>query len=62
MIGQVSSTQTMQIPEQSFEKFKELMRKHVGNEEFKKMTDQELHESAQKLLRLVEIVEKPTSA
>lgn len=49
----------MRIPEESFAEFKELMRKHVGDEEYAKMTNQELYESAQKLLRLFEIVYKP---
>jgi hypothetical protein len=37
------------------------MRKKVDDSEYSKMTEQELYESAQKLLRLVEIVEKPES-
>ena len=49
----------MRIPEESFAEFKELMRKHVGDEEYAKMTNQELYESAQNLLRLFEIVYKP---
>lgn len=52
----------MRIPEDSFAEFKELMRKHVGDEEYAKMTDQELYESAQKLLRLVQIVESEANS
>ncbi len=48
----------MKIPEKSFEEFKSLMLKHLGQEEFSKLSDQELYDRAQKLLRLVEIVEK----
>jgi hypothetical protein len=51
----------MEIPQKSFTEFKELMRRKVGDSEYSKMTEQELYESAQKLLRLVEIVEKPES-
>lgn len=49
----------MRIPEERFAVFKELMRKHIGDEEYAKMSDQELYESAQKLLRLIEIVYRP---
>lgn len=49
----------MQIPDHHFEEFKRLMRKHFGDEEVDKMTEQELFEQAMKLLRLVEIVDGP---
>ena len=41
---------------------KEVMRKHVGDEKYTKITDQKLYESAQKLLRLVQIVESEANA
>jgi len=48
----------MQIPEKDFIKFKELYKEEFGEEEYNKMTDQQLLESATKLLTLVEAVYK----
>ena len=49
----------MQIPEHHFEEFKRLMRKHFGDERVDQMTEGELYEKAIKLIRFVEIVERP---
>lgn len=49
----------MQLPEQHFEEFKRLMRKHYGDERVDSMTDEELYEQASRLMRFVEIVVKP---
>ena len=49
----------MQISEKYFLKFKELTRKKVGEEEYNKMTEQELLDSATALITLVEAVYKP---
>ncbi len=53
--------QQMKIPQHHFEEFKTLMRKHFGNERVDQMTEQELYEQAIKLIRFVEIVNKPES-
>lgn len=49
----------MQISEKHFLEFKELMREKVGDEAYSKMTEQELLESAIKLITLVRAVYKP---
>jgi len=49
----------MQIPEKYFLQFKELMRKKVGEDEYKKMTEQQLLESAIALVTLIRAVYKP---
>ena len=46
----------MYISEEHFAKFKVLMKEQVGEEKYNKMTEQQLLESATKLLKLVEIV------
>ena len=43
----------IQISEKHFHKFKELMRKEVGDEKYNKMTEQELFSSATALVTLV---------
>jgi hypothetical protein len=48
----------IQISEKYFLKFKELMRKKVGDEEYNKMTEQELFDSATKLVTLMNAVVK----
>jgi hypothetical protein len=42
-----------------FVEFKKLMRKHFGEEHVDQMTEGELYEKAIKLIRFVEIVERP---
>lgn len=49
----------MQISEKYFLQFKELMRKKVGEEEYNKMTEQELLNSAIALITLIKAVYKP---
>jgi hypothetical protein len=49
----------MQISEKDFLKFKELYKKEFGEEAYNKMTEQQLLESATKLLTLVKIVYQP---
>ncbi|MCC7004974.1 hypothetical protein IT397_03600 [Candidatus Nomurabacteria bacterium] len=49
----------MQISDKHFLKFKELVREKVGEEAYSKMTEQELLESAIKLVNLVRIVYQP---
>jgi|GEM_PF-815461 len=49
----------MQISDKHFLEFKELMREKVGDEAYSKMTEQELFDSAIKLITLVKIVYKP---
>ncbi len=49
----------MQISDKHFLEFKELMREKVGDEAYSKMTEQELLESAIKLITLVRAVYKP---
>ena len=48
----------IQISEKYFLKFKELMRKKVGEEEYNKMIEQELFDSATKLITLMGAVER----
>lgn len=48
----------MQIPEKYFTEFKELYKKEFGEEEYVKMTEQQLLESATKLVTLMEVVYK----
>lgn len=49
----------MHISDKHFLKFKELMKEKVGEEEFSKMTEQELLHSAIALVTLVKAVYKP---
>ena len=49
----------MQISDKHFLEFKELMKEKVGEEAYSQITEQELLESATKLLTLVRIVYKP---
>lgn len=49
----------MKISEKDFIKFKEIYRAEFGEEEYNKMTEQQLLESATKLLTLVKIVYQP---
>ncbi|MDP2641993.1 MAG: hypothetical protein Q8P21_01740 [bacterium] len=49
----------MQISEKHFLKFKELMRKKVGEKKYIKMTEQELLTSATALITMVKAVYKP---
>ena len=49
----------MQISDEHFKKFKELTRQKIGEEEYNKMSEQELLDSAIKLVTLVEAVYKP---
>lgn len=49
----------MRISERRFDEFKALMLKHVGGEEYIKLSERELYDKAVKLLRFVEIVERP---
>lgn len=49
----------MQISDKHFLKFKELMKEKVGEEEFSKMTEQELFNSAVALVTLVKAVYQP---
>jgi len=49
----------IQISEKYFLQFKELMRKKVGEEEYSKMTEQELLNSATALITLINAVYKP---
>lgn len=49
----------MQISDKHFLKFKELMREKVGDEAYDKMTEQELLESAIRLVNLVKVVYQP---
>ncbi len=49
----------MQIQEKYFLQFKELMRKKVGEKEYKKMTEQQLLESATALITLIDAVYRP---
>jgi hypothetical protein len=49
----------MQLSEKYFLEFKELMRKKVGEEEYGKMTEQELFHSATALITLVKAVYQP---
>ncbi len=49
----------MQISDKHFLEFKELVRKKVGDEAYSKMTEQELLESAIKLITLVKTIYKP---
>lgn len=49
----------MQISEKYFLQFKELMRKKVGEEEYNKVTEQELLNSAIALITLIKAVYKP---
>jgi len=46
----------MYISEEHFAKFKVLMKEQVGEEEYSKMTEGQLLESATKLITLMEIV------
>jgi len=48
-----------QISEKYFLKFKELTKKKVGKEEYNKMSEQELLDSATALITLVEAVYQP---
>lgn len=48
----------MLISNEHFTKFKELYKEELGEESYNKMTEQQLLESATKLLKLVEIVYK----
>ena len=48
-----------QISEKYFLQFKELTRKKVGEEEYNKMTEQELLNSAIALITLIKAVYKP---
>ena len=48
----------MHISEEHFAKFKVLMKEQVGEEEYSKMTEGQLFESATKLITLMEIVYK----
>ena len=48
----------MHISDEHFSKFNELMKEEVGEEKYNKMTEQELFESATKLVTLVETVYK----
>ena len=48
----------MLISNEHFTKFKEIYKEEFGKEAYNKMTEQQLLESATKLLRLVEIVYK----
>jgi len=48
----------MLISDKHFAGFKELYKKEFGEEEYNKKTEQQLLESATKLLRLIEIVYK----
>lgn len=49
----------MLISDEQFKKFKKLYKEEFGEEKYNKMTEQQLLESATKLLKLVEIVYKP---
>lgn len=49
----------MQIPEKHFLKFKELMREKLGDEEYSKLTEQELLHSAISLVTLMKAVYQP---
>lgn len=49
---------SIQISEKHFLKFKELMRKKVGDEEYNKMTEQQLFSSATALITLMSAVER----
>jgi len=49
----------MQISEKRFLEFKELMRKHVGEERYSKMSEQYLFASATALVNLMKIIYKP---
>ena len=51
----------IQIFEKYFLKFKELTRKKVGEEEYNKMTEQELLNSATALITLLKAVYQPIS-
>ena len=48
----------MHISDKHFARFKELTREKVGEEKYNQMTEQELFESAIKLITLVEAVYK----
>lgn len=48
----------MYISDEKFVKFKEIFKEEFGEEEFNKMTDQQLFESATKLITLMEVVYK----
>jgi hypothetical protein len=52
---------SMQISEKYILEFKELMRKKVGEEEYNKMTEQELLHSATALITLMKAVYQPIS-
>lgn len=49
----------MQISEEQFNKFKKIYKESFGEDEFNKKTDQQLLESAIKLLTLMKVVYKP---
>jgi hypothetical protein len=49
----------MLISDKNFIKFKELCKEEFGEEAYSKMTEQQLLESATKLVRLVEILYRP---
>ena len=49
----------MLISEKDFNNFKVLMREHLGDEEYSKLTEQHLLDSAIKLLTLMKIIYKP---
>lgn len=50
------------ISDKHFAEYKRLYRKEFGEEAYNKMTEQQLFESATKLVRLVEIVYKHTNS
>lgn len=49
----------MLISDEQFSDFKKLFREEFGEEEYNKKTDQQLYESAIKLITLVKIVYEP---
>ncbi len=51
----------MLISDKHFAEFKRLYKEEFGDEAYNKMTEQQLLESATKLLRLVEIVYRPNN-
>jgi hypothetical protein len=49
----------MTLSEEQFSQFKKLYKEEFGEEAYNRMTEQQLLESATKLLRLVKIVYRP---
>lgn len=49
----------MNISEKHLNEFKELLKDKIGEEEFSKLSEQDILESATKLLTLVKIVYRP---